>query len=175
MSNYLNPKPRFGYDPHREVVYDYLAQRDVSPSDEPYESLDGVWDLNEVKAAILTGHTIEGALIDRVRPKPAARPQPPLPNAGTVKAPAKAPPKTDAKTPPADGDDAPPPGPAQGLSVAQLLSLRLSAIQCAALGITPTQLNATGVTAQQVEGWGLTPERAEALKLTPPQRAILLP
>jgi hypothetical protein len=165
MTNLIHPKPRFGYNPTTGLVYDYLAGRDAAPSEEPYESVDGVWDLNEVKAAIETGHPIEGALIERVRPKPAAKaPGAPVPNKGTVKAPSKT------------ADDGKLPDPVKsGLSVAQLIGLGLSAVQCAALQITPQQLTATGVSAEQVAGWELTPERADALKLTPQQRAVLMP
>lgn len=166
MSNLINPKPRFGYHPDTDLIYDYAAQRDVAATMRDYDTLDGVWDLSAVKEAILTGTNLEEAHLSlKVRPKAVA--PPPLPNAGTVAAPTGA-------TPPGTPNTGALAAHSGGLSVAQLIALGLSALQCAALQITPEQLTATGVTAEQVANWALTPERAEALALTPAQRAVLL-
>lgn len=159
MSNIMNPKPRFGYTPGVDLIYDYVTKRDVAPSDKPYETSDGSWDLNEVKRAILAGETIEPAHLT-VR-KPVA----PAPRAAAPAAPA-----------PAPAADAPKPEiTLAALAPQQLQALKLSALQMAAMGITPTQLETTGVTAQQVKGWGLSEGRAVALQLTAEQRAVLMP
>jgi hypothetical protein len=173
MTNLLNPKPRFGLNPTTGTVYDYIGQRDITPTAAPYVAIDGTWDLNKVKAAILAGENIEqahltvkvpvqkNASIDAKKPdapKPAApaagKPAAPVPGKPIPSAPLKAMP---------------------GLSPEQLTALKLSAIQAAALGITATQMNVTGVTGQQVANWGMNAQRADALKLTADQRKVLLP
>lgn len=162
----INPKPRFGYDPEHNQVYDYVAQRDVPLG--LYEAKDGMWDLHEVKRLILAGQPIEAARSEvEAKEEGVANLKviPPASPAGTPAAP----------TP---GAGSPPVEPLHGnvgLSVAQLLALKLSPLQAAALAISPTQMTATGVTALQVEGWDMNAERADALKLTPEQRAVLLP
>lgn len=167
----INPKPRFGFDPEANSIYDYVLQRDLSILADVYEAPDGPWNLVEVKRLILEGLPVEGARIPR-----------PQPLSGVTEL--------------VSGTQSPPPNASHtqlsnlqvntqgqntqhqavtGFSVAQLLGLKLTALQAAALGITPTQMNATGVTGSQVQDWALTPERAEALKLTPEQRQVLLP
>lgn len=176
MTNLINPKPRFGFNPATDMVYDYVAQRDVALVDK-YAGKDGVWDLLEVKRLILAGETIEGARRNYTPAETAAKPSPkPVPNPGLTPAPltAQAITKPRGATPdPADPAVHHIPG--QAMTPAQLIALRLTAMQAAAMGITPTMMNTTGVTAAQVQGWGLTTARADALKLTAEQRAVLLP
>lgn len=163
----INPKPRFGYETESDRVYDYVVQRDVALTDR-YEARDGVWNLHEVKRLILAGEPVEGARIPSAAP--VTSPPPPFipTNSDLVPAPSTSLPQDLQSAIPTKGH-------VTGLSVAQLLELKLSALQAAALGITPTQMSATGLTATQVQAWALTPERAEALKLTAEQRAVLLP
>lgn len=167
----INPKPRFAYDDEANAVYDYVKQRDAALT-EVYSAPDGVWNLFEVKRLILAGLPVEGARIEGPEPAPA-------PVASQIGG--------NPAVDPVSGQPLPAPGhepngairrPAPtptGLSVAQLLGIKLSALQAAALGITPVQLSATGVTADQVAAWGLTAERADALNLTAEQRAVLMP
>lgn len=165
MTNLLNPKPRFGFNPTSNLMYDYVAQRDV-PLTETYPAKDGVWDLNEVKRLILAGETVEAARRDYSAGETGAAPAP------------KAVPQADLKVAPsAPFPAARLPGTAgiQALSPAQVEALKLSAIQAAALGITPTMMLSTGVSEAQVRNWALTDKRADALRLTAEQRAVLLP
>lgn len=167
MSNLINPKPRFGFNPSADTAYDYVAQRDV-PLTDKYPAKDGVWNLLEVKRLILAGETVEAARRDYTAAETAAKAAP------------KTAASTTAKTLDAPGQHnaalsgAVPPAPGRGLDPAQLQALKLTAIQAAAMGITPTMMNATGVTGAQVQGWGLTSARADALKLNADQRAALL-
>lgn len=164
MSNILNPKPRFGYTPTTDLIYDYVAQRDVAPASN-YAAVDGNWNLLEVKRAILAGETIEFARLSVkkvpiVQPRAATPAPAPVPSVGE----------------PSSSTPAAAPAPGHGvvaLSAEQLQSLKLSPLQAAAMGLTASQLNVTGVTALQVANWGLNAARADALKLTPEQRAIL--
>jgi hypothetical protein len=75
MSNILNPKPRFGYNPTTDMIYDYVAQKDVTAA-ASYTGIDGNWNLLEVKRAILANETIETARLTVVKPapKPVAKP-----------------------------------------------------------------------------------------------------
>lgn len=163
MSNILNPKPRFGYTPATDLIYDYVAQKDVAPTAN-YATADGSWNLLEVKRAILANETIEFARLSVKRP-PIAQPRAATP----TPAPVSAPPSSSA--PPAAN-----PAPGHGvlaMSAEQLQALKLSPLQAAAMGISTAQMNVTGVTALQVANWGLNAARADALKLTLEQRAIL--
>lgn len=165
MSNIINPKPRFGYNPAADTIYDYVAQCDV-PVLARYNTGDGAWDLIEVRRAILANETIEFARLSVVKPAPAAP--------GVAAAPA-APVHAAASSPPEGhvfGGAAA--HAAVGMSAEQLQALKLLPLQMAAMGITPIQAEVTGVTALQVANWGLTPARADALQLTPEQRAVLL-
>jgi hypothetical protein len=174
----INPKPRFAWDDATDMVYDYIAQRDI-PLAERYATDDGVWNLIAVKNLILSGQPVEGARIGPPEKAKAATPvvpiKPPTPGPGTQPAPSRA--ATDPETGKSTTDATPPTGQAApaGLSVAQLLALKLSPLQAAALGITAVQMTATGVPPSQVAGWGMNAERADALKLTEQQRAVLLP
>lgn len=162
MSNIMNPKPRFGYTPGADLIYDYLTQRDVAPGPKPYEAIDGTWDLNEVKRTILASENIESAHLT-VRKPTAAQPTPAAAPVAAKTFPVGAPlqPKAEVSL--------------AALSPQQLQALKLSALQMAAMGITPTQLEVTGITAQQVKNWALTEARCHALALTPEQRAVLMP
>lgn len=61
MSNIINPKPRFGYNPDTKTIYDYLAGRDV-PVTADYVGTDGyMWDLVRVRDLILSNQTVEQA------------------------------------------------------------------------------------------------------------------
>lgn len=171
MSNLINPKPRFGYNPTNGLLYDYVAQKDIAPTDKPYEAPDGTWNLNTVKLAILAGQTIEEGHLSVKKASPPATGTPPNPKT-TVSA---ATPKIAAKPAPTPPTTLAPTGVTTGLSAEQLQALKLSPLQMAALGITPTQLNVTGLTALQVANWALSEARADALKLTPAQREALLP
>jgi hypothetical protein len=192
MSNMINSKSRFGYNPDSDLVYDYITQKDVKPV-ASYVSKDGTWNLLEVKRLIMGGFYIDSARIGAVVKPAAAAPVAgakqavPVPGAtpnslpttvSQVRVPASPAPTT---VKPAPGPSAKPPlSPApglapSGLSVAQLQALKLTAVQAAALSLTPTQMTATGVSPAQVKAWGLTPARADALALTPAQRAVLMP
>lgn len=155
MTNILNPKPRFGYNPDTDLIYDYALQRDVPPLDKPYDAVDGTWNLAFVKKAILSGESIETAHLSVRRAGP--------PVQGRAGA-----------QPPRPGQPARSALPG-GLTAEQLQGLKFSAVQLAALNISPAQVNTTGVTAAQVQNWGLNALRADSLKLTPEQRAVLLP
>jgi hypothetical protein len=170
--NIINPKPRFGYTPESDMIYDYVLQKDV-PATASYTAVDGTWNLLEVKRAILAGETIEFAHLTIIKKaSPIAQPR-----AGGTTAPAgttAAPTTVKSGIQPTTGASAHPgSGVGTGMSVSQLQALKLSPLQMAAMGITPTQLNVTGVTALQVANWGLTSARADALKLTPEQRSAL--
>lgn len=158
MSNILNPKPRFGYNESTGLIYDYVAQKDVTPIAN-YPTIDGSWNLLEVKRAILANETIEYARLTVKRPAPVAAPRAAAPT------PAAKAPQPAAQPAPGFGVSA--------LSVDQLQALKLSPLQQAAMGITNAQMNVTGVTALQVANWGLNGARADALALTPEQRAAL--
>lgn len=162
----INPKPRFGYDPEQEMIYDYQGQRDL-PIAGLHQAHDGVWDLLEVKRLILGGQPVEAARVGESNLANATSPPQPPPNA----------PVPDAGLAAANilNEGFEPAKPTAGLSVAELHALKLSALQSAALGITPTQLTQTGVTREQVAAWGLNAARADALKLTAEQRAALMP
>jgi hypothetical protein len=193
MSNILNPKPRFGYNPDTGLIYDYVAQKDVQAVPN-YAGIDGTWNLQEVQRAIMANETIEGARLTVIKPaaKPAPKPGVPV----TPLAPGQV---AAAPIPLAPGQVAAPapagvprvPGQAQpttvrpgqqpttgaathptagAMSVAELQALKLSPLQAAAMGISPSQMNVTGVTALQVANWQLTPARADALRLTKEQR-----
>jgi hypothetical protein len=170
--NLINPKPRFGYNPDAEQIYDYVAQKDVAVS-ASYPAPDATWNLAEVKRLILAGLPIEAARIGPgVAPAAKPKPTPPAPIAN-LRFPASAKKPTPPSVPAAGAAVAHAHG--TGMSVEQLKGLKLSALQAAALGLTTTQLTATGVTAAQVANWGMNAARADALKLTPEQRAVLLP
>ena len=72
MSNLMNPKPRFAFDPTANRIFDYATSRDVELT-EAYVAKDGIWNLLEVKALILAGEPIEAA---RVAGPSAAAPAP---------------------------------------------------------------------------------------------------
>lgn len=170
MSNLINPKPRFGYNPTVGSLYDYVAQRDIHPPlPQRYAARDGVWDLEGVKLAILNGTNLEDAHLSMASLKA----EPALNKAVS-------PPQGSFLGTPATGEAVSnsgglAPTAVAGLSSAQLIALKLSPIQAAALQLTPTQMTSTGVTAAQVKGWGINAARADALKLTDEQRAVLLP
>lgn len=162
MSNILNPKPRFGFNPTTGQIYDYLAQKDITPTQAAYSAADGTWNLIGVRDAILAGTNIEVHHLSVIAPKkPAPRPAvaPARPTTAAVAA----------------SQAVPARGPGEGMSTGQLTALKLQPLQAAALGITHVQMTSTGVTAAQVKNWGLTAARADALKLTAEQRAVLLP
>lgn len=170
MSNIINPKPRFGFNPTTGLLYDYVAQRDVDPTTPPYVAADGVWDLHAVKLAILAGQSIESGHLALQPPAPAAAgtaPTPPTLIDGTQPAPSSSPKAAKDSTARAARSD--------GLSAEALTALKLSPLQLAALGIRHEQLSTGGISDAQIKGWGVTAERAEALRLTPEQRAVLLP
>jgi hypothetical protein len=73
MTNLINPKPRFGFNPDIKTIYDYVLQRDVPVASE-YTSTDGVWNLMKVRDLILEGQPIEAARISIAAPKAAAKP-----------------------------------------------------------------------------------------------------
>jgi hypothetical protein len=181
MSNLINPKPRFGYNPTTGQLYDYVAQKDVTPTAQAYDAPDGSWNLVAVKDAILAGQTIETGHLSVKKPTPPATGTTPNPAKAPAAGPAVAPTTTSVKpNQPTTAEEHPVRLPGShititGLSVEQLQALKLSPLQVAALGITPVQLSATGVTAAHVEAWHLTAARADALKLTPEQRAVLMP
>lgn len=170
MSNLINPKPRFALHAETGDLYDYVAQRDVAPTDEPYEAVDGTWDLIGVRDAILAGANIEASHLT-VKQVPAHQPKPATAPAADVPVVADQPVTTGQLSTDvsAAGNQ-----PVTGLSVEQLQALGLTPLQMAAMGITPAQLNATGVTATQVQNWALTAARADALQLTQAQRAVLM-
>jgi hypothetical protein len=171
--NIMNPKPRFGYTPETDQIYDYVLQRDV-PITPNYAGADGTWNLLEVKRAILANETIEFARLTVIK-KPVAAPRAPV--APLAPVPGQAAPTTVKSGPqPTTGASAHPTigaTPAGAMSVAELQALKLSPLQAAAMGITPSQMNVTGVTALQVANWGLTAQRADALKFTKEQRLAL--
>jgi hypothetical protein len=172
MSNLINPKPRFGFNPMTGLLYDYVAQRDLAVTDKVYDAVDGTWNLVAVRDAILANQPIEGAhlTIKKVAPF--------RPNSGPARTPAPGPaaaPTTLVAKPDQPTTTDANKRPVTGLSAEQLNGLKLTAIQVAVLGITPTQLTATGVPPAQVESWRINEARADALKLTPEQRAVLLP
>ena len=184
MTNILNPKPRFGYNPDTAMIYDYVAQRDISPTDKPYDAIDGSWNLVAVRDAIMGGLPIEGGHVSVKKPVPvAAHPAttPPTPTPGLVVAPSTTKPGPTPQPTTVDALHPQPGAPGKfyagttGLSGAQLTALKLSSLQAAALGLTQVQLTATGVPASTVAGWGLNEARAYALNLTAEQRAVLLP
>jgi hypothetical protein len=176
MSNILNPKPRFGYNPDSGLIYDYVAQKDV-PATPNYAGVDGAWNLLEVKRAIMANETIEFARLTVIKPAPKPQPKPAVPVAPLAPVPGQAAPTTvKSGLQPTTGASAHPTmgaTPAGAMSVAELQALKLSPLQAAAMGITPAQMNVTGVTALQVANWGLTPARADALKFTKEQRLDL--
>jgi hypothetical protein len=176
MSNLINPKPRFGYNPATGQIYDYVAQKDLTPSSEIYSALDGTWNLVTVRDAILAGQTIEAGHLSVKSPTPpaAGKAQSPKPAVALPGAPV-APTTTSPKHGQPSTINSDPHATTGGLSAEQVTALKLSPLQMAALGVTPIQLTATGVTPMQVTLWHLTPARADALSLTAEQRAVLLP
>lgn len=169
MSNLINPKPRFGYHPSTDMIYDYQAQRDVPVTDR-YQAPDGTWNLHEVKRLILAGETIEAARVPSASPpsnvvrlkqaaNEGAKPEVGAQGEGSA-APVGAPPQEGASDPP-------------GIGAEQLQAAKLSDLQRAALGITDEQLSSTGVRADHAAGWKLSPARIKALKLSPEQAKIL--
>jgi hypothetical protein len=182
----INPKPRFALDDITGNIYDYVAQKDIVPTDQPYAAADGNWNLNLVKAAILAGTTLEAGHLSLKTPAVVgvsadAQPLPgtpahPLQQPTTVQAPGRPQPTTtlpNVRPGPPLGNT--PPAPAGGFSAEQLTALKLSPLQAAALRLTWAQMTTTGVTKEQVAGWHMTAERADALKLTAEQRKVLVP
>lgn len=167
----INPKPRFAWDDATDLIYDYVAQRDVALQ-VSYHAPDGVWDLVEVKRLILAGKSVEAAFMG------AADPEVPAPAPAGKKGRSTAPPANPVDPAAPDGKAAAAPkfdAASIGLSVSQLIALKLSPIQAAALKLTAAQMTATGVPAETVRAWAMTAERADALKLTAAQRKVLLP
>jgi hypothetical protein len=79
MSNLINPKPRFGWNPDSKLMYDYVAGKDVALT-ETYSAVDGVWDLLKVRDLILSGATVESARTGDAPLTPAPPARSPLPN-----------------------------------------------------------------------------------------------
>lgn len=148
MSNLINPKPRFGYHPSTDMIYDYQAQRDVPVTDR-YQAPDGTWNLHEVKRLILAASTIEAARVPSASPPSNEGAKEEIGAEGT-------------------GQAAP-----WAICAMDLQAAKLSDLQRAALGITEAQVALTGVSSGQVAGWKLNPVRIKALKLSPEQVNIL--
>jgi hypothetical protein len=156
MSNLINPKPRFGYNPDLKSVYDYVLQRDV-PVVTDYVASDGVWDLTKVRDAIIAGQQIESARksvtsgplkVSGAQPAPAAKAPAPAAKSGAITASTTTP--------------------------AAMKALAFTPTQAAALGISQAELTG-GMSAAQVSAIKakLTPARAIALKLTAAQKSFL--
>lgn len=143
MTNLVNPKPRFGYNPDLKTVYDYVDGKDV-PITPNYTASDGVWDLTQVRDLILSGSTIESARKSIATPKPNTPPARAQLPAGNVAADPLM--KNLAFTPIQAA--------ALGLTPAEMKG-GLSAAQAAAIKAK------------------MTPARAIALKLTPNQKQFL--
>jgi len=173
MSNILNPKPRFGYNPDTGLIYDYVAQKDV-PATPNYAAIDGTWNLQEVQRAIMANETIEFARLTVIKPAPKPQQKPGVPVTPLAPGQVAAPTTVRSGPQPTTGASAHPTiaatTPAGAMSVGELQALKLTPLQAAAMGITPSQMNVTGVTALQVANWQLTPARADALRLTKEQR-----
>lgn len=76
MTNLINPKPRFGYNPTANTMYDYIDGKDV-PIIPSYVASDATWNLVKAKELILAGQPVEsarsgpGAAPRTAAPKPA--------------------------------------------------------------------------------------------------------
>lgn len=154
MTNLINPKPRFGYNPTAKTMYDYVDSRDV-PVDAHYQAADGVWDLTKVRDLILAGEPIEAGRISLVKrpPKPAAA----------------------AAAKPAVLADKGPPAPAGlHLMTPPQRTKAFTPVQAAALGVSVNEL-ASGLTAAQLANIRekITPARAITLGLTAEQKGLL--
>jgi hypothetical protein len=84
MTNLINPKPRFGWNPDTKLMYDYVAGKDVALT-ENYSAVDGVWDLLKVRDLIMSGATVESARVG-----PAVAPRAPTPGISGATPPAVA-------------------------------------------------------------------------------------
>lgn len=156
MTNLINPKPRFGYNPSTETIYDYQAQRDVALTDR-YQAPDGTWDLHEAKRRILAGETVEGARVPGNDPAPV----------NAVQGESNLQPNNEGKASNEGATEE------VGLTAEQLQAAKLSDLQAVALGISAEQVATGGASVAQVAAWKLTPSRIKALKLTPEQVKIL--
>jgi hypothetical protein len=169
MTNLINPKPRFGLDDTKNTIFDYLSNRDVAivPN---HQSVDGQWDLVQVRALILAGKTIESAQLNRTVPP---RPAPQQPKAPTA-------PSASPTAPAAAAAQAVPspmaqvgPAPTKSLTALQIQALKLEPLQLAALGITPQQLKVSGLTPEQLVALRVTPQRAAIMRLDGAQQTAL--
>lgn len=137
----INPKPRFGYDPETDAVYDYVKQKDVALTTD-YAAGDGVWDLIEVKRLILAGLTVEGARRDLTAAElspPSSAPEPAITGLTGVQL------------------------TALKLSAVQAAALGLTPIQISVTGVTATQVRAWALTAARAEALKLTSEQRAVL------------
>jgi hypothetical protein len=154
MSNLINPKPRFGFNPDTKTMYDYVTQRDVAIVSS-YAAPDGNWNLALVRDLILGGQTIEGARLSIIKPQPA-----PVAKAAPAAAAAPAPAKVVSQL------RAP-------LSSADLKALALSPVQIASLRITPAQM-AAGLAPAEIKALKVSASRAKMLGLNAVQSAALV-
>jgi hypothetical protein len=154
MSNLINPKPRFGFNPDTKTIYDYVTQRDVAVV-ASYAAPDGNWNLALVRDLILGGQTIEGARLSIIKPQPA-----PVAKAAPAAAAAPAPAKVVSQL------RAP-------LSSADLKALALSPVQIASLRITPAQM-AAGLAPAEIKALKVSASRAKMLGLNAVQSAALV-
>lgn len=158
MSNLINPKPRFGFNPDTKTIYDYVTQRDVAVV-ASYAAPDGNWNLALVRDLILGGQTIEGARLSIIKPQPA-----PVAKA----APAAAAPAAAAPAPAKVVSQLRAP-----LSSADLKALALSPVQIASLRITPAQM-AAGLAPAEIKALKVSASRAKMLGLNAVQSAALV-
>lgn len=147
MTNLINPKPRFGYNPTADTMYDYIDGKDV-PISPSYVASDATWNLVKAKALILAGQPVESA-----RSGP-----------GSGKTPAQV---------QMEAARAKKPAPAAAASSSSA-AVNFSPIQAAALGISVNE-SASQLTPAQLANIKekITPARAIALKLSPAQRSAL--
>lgn len=166
----INPKPRFAYDNETCMIYDYVDGRDVPITGQPYQALDGQWDLVRLRDLICTGQQIDSARLNANKRPPAAKPAPapaaPAPAAGKAGDTALSEPEEDSvPNVTAAGT--------QALTAPELQALRLTDLQRAALGITPAMYGTTGLSTAQKQALGINAARAKMLELTPEQVAAL--
>jgi hypothetical protein len=178
MSNLINPKPRFGFNPDTKTMYDYVTQRDVAIVSS-YAAPDGNWNLALVRDLILGGQTIEGARLSIIKPQPA----PVAKVAGATPA-AKAAAASPAATANAATSSqvataqahanlaAHKPAPA-ALSNTALKALALTPVQMASLRITPAQVSG-GLTSADIAALKISVSRAKMLGLNAVQSAALV-
>lgn len=174
----INPKPRFAYDNETCMIYDYVDGRDVPITGQPYQALDGQWDLVRLRDLICTGQQIDSARLNANKRPPAAKPKPvakpaPAPAPAAPAQPAGKAGDTALSEPEEDSVPNVTAAGTQALTAPELQALRLTDLQRAALGITPAMYGTTGLSTAQKQALGINAARAKMLELTPEQVAAL--